>query len=169
MNKADSSRFTEQRKSVFLYGIFIVATVLSPIPPVELGLFAMLLYLCALLAAYYARIDTGEYSLLRNHATYMIRTFWLGNALMILTTIATGLYLFMELANNQLNIEPLEPCLNNDMDVCMKPFMEANQTILIVSALIVMMPVLLYLLFRFIKGLRKALKGDLLVNEKSWF
>jgi hypothetical protein len=52
---------------------------------------------------------------------------------------------------------------------CIHGFIETNKTLLIHAVIIAGGPVLIYMGYRFYKGLSRALKGYMLAENKNWF
>jgi uncharacterized membrane protein len=133
--------------------------------------------------AYAWRSDATQGSLLENHMTYIIRTIWVGSFLALITLAVAAIYLFKALDNT-----PLEPCINDLLgfmslgdfsaietletqigDKCLTPYLAKNFTPLVTSAIIGIGPVVIYFLFRFLRGYTRARNGYRLAKPRAWF
>ena len=172
-----------QNRIYHLYALFGVSLILSVIPSGVAALLSMIFFIVLLVVAYVMRNDAEEHSLLENHATFIIRTCWIVALFSLLTMGAASVYIF-----NYLDYAPFEPCANAlagiDMaeletmgvmeinayaEPCLHDFISFNFNTLLTAALIAGVPLLLYLGFRFVKGLSRATKGYRLADPKAWF
>ena len=174
---------TEQKKVIHLYSAFAASLVLMLVPSAMVALAASVLFLGVLIAAYVMRKACEPGSLCENHATYIIRTIWIGSLFSVLTMAASSAYMLPNIDNT-----PLESCAQNlisgagnlaeneDMaglvniiTPCMDDFMRINSHVFIIAMAITAIPVLLYFLLRFSRGLSRAIGGYRLANPKNWF
>lgn len=166
-----------------LYAAFGVSMVLSVLPYASAALFSLIFFFGVLVAAYVMRGNAEPESLKANHATFIIRTLWIGAFFSIITTIAATIYLM-----NGIDYDPFNPCAQaladkglvwleqaGPMEVyafvtpCMESFMQTNKTLFINSVIIAAAPILLYMAYRMIKGLSRAIKGYRLAKPQVWF
>ena len=156
----------EIKKCKTLYLALIISTIMMVVPLSATNIFAGAIWLCLVITAYYLRTGSGEYSLLRDHTTYIIRTFWIANLFLVLTSILSAAYLLNQLNNGQIDLAPLEPCVNGgNVADCSLAFNNSNRQIFVNSALIAIVPVIMYLLFRYIRGWRQISKGEMVNNS----
>src|SRR5690606_25938824 len=117
-----------------------------------------------------------------NHCTYIIRTLWISGFLTLITMIIASAYMLPRINN-----APMEPCMsgilaNADnlqsagiaelsalLQPCMGAYLQVNYNVLMISMLIGAGPVLLYFLYRFMRGISRALGGYRMASPKSWF
>ena len=55
------------------------------------------------------------------------------------------------------------------VEPCVGIFIDSNKTLLMNSVLIAGGPLILYMAYRMVKGLTRAMKGYRLTNSKTWF
>ena len=172
-----------QKTILNLYALFGVSLILSILPFASAAVLSLVFFLGVLIAAYVVRKNSEENSLKENHTTFIIRTLWIAAFFSLVTTaIATG-YMMAGI-----DYSPFNPCANaladkgvawaesaSTMEVyaiiqpCVNVFIDFNKTLLINSVLIAGVPLILYMAYRMVKGLSRAIKGYRLANEKSWF
>lgn len=180
MSESDNK---EQKKIYNLYALFGVSLILSLIPVVSAALLCLLFFTWLLIAAYRTRGKAEEHSLTHNHATYIIRSLWIGAFTSLVTMLAASIYLHFNV-----NHEPFMPCATNIAELgiaaletmssakiyalvepCVEDFISYNKQQLMMAAVIGILPPLLYIAFRFTKGFMRAAKGYRLADPKSWF
>lgn len=173
-----------QKKAVLnLYAAFAVSLILTLVPHMIVGLIALIFALGVLIAAYVMRFQSEKESLIYNHTTYIIRTIWIGSSLSVVTVGLASAFMLgqidyapfsscgetmaaqgMEWAANATYAQVWEfssPCFNS--------FITANLKLLIISGAIAILPILLYFIIRFGRGLSRALHGYRLAKPKAWF
>ena len=172
----------EQKKIIQLYGAFGASLVLMLVPSAIVAMVASILFLGVLIAAYAMRKSCEKGSLCENHMTYIIRTIWIGSLLSVLTMAVASAYMLPNIDNT-----PLEPCaqglmsgaanlaanedmigLMNVIRPCMDEFMSVNGQVFMIAMAISAVPVLLYFIIRFSRGLSRAISGYRVANPKSW-
>lgn len=173
----------EKREALNLYAAFGVSLALTLVPHGIVALVAFLFMLGVLIAAYMKRGKTNSESLLENHCTFIIRTIWIGS---FLSAILMSISAFIMMAD--INYAALEPCIMNmaskgeayimnagitEMSEvaapCLDAFIADNFQTIAQAALITIIPTLLYFIFRYVKGLSRAIKGYRVANPKNWF
>ncbi|HBR67764.1 MAG TPA: hypothetical protein DEA55_00110 [Rhodospirillaceae bacterium] len=172
----------EQKEVIRLYSAFGASLLLMLVPSAAVAVFSALLFLGVFIAAYVMRKKSAPESLCENHATYIIRTIWIGGFLSVLTMSAATAYMLPNIDN-----APLEPCaaslvsqaqdlaknediaaLSRLMQPCMDEFMHLNGRVFLITVAITAIPVMLYFLVRFWRGLSRANGGYRIANLKSW-
>lgn len=166
-----------------LYAAFAVSLILSLMPHGILALLALIFMIGVLIAAYIVRSRVEPETLAENHATYIIRTIWIGSLLAAITTSIGGAIMLSDI-----NYEPFMPCADRlaaqGMDFaanasfaqvweltspCFDAFINANLNTLIMAGAITILPVLAYFAVRFVRGLSRAIKGYRLAKPRAWF
>ncbi len=167
-----------------LYGLFAASLILSVLPYVTAASVSTILFLILLIAAYVVRSGAAQDSLVDNHSTFIIRTLWIAAFFSIFTSIVATVYMM-----GNLDYEgPLQPCAENlarrglewletappqevyeIVQPCMDGFMITNKSVLLNGVIIIGAPLLVYMGYRFIKGLSRAMKGYRLANPRAWF
>lgn len=181
---APQSPHDPHRKAVLnLYAAFAVSLILSLMPHGIIALLALLFMIGVLITAYIVRARAETDTLAENHATYIIRTIWIGSLLAAITTTIGGIIMLTDI-----DYGPFAPCADQlaaqGMDFaanatyaqvwelaspCFDPFINANLNILIIAGSITILPILTYFAVRFVRGLSRAIKGYRLAQPRAWF
>lgn len=183
MDNANPTANPEQMTIYNLYALFGVSIVASVIPMISAAVVSLLLFLILLIAAYMVRGKVEAHSLIENHATFIIRTLWITALFSVLTSIIASIYMM-----SWIDYSYFESCANTiagyDMNAlesmdamqiyaliepCVEDFINGNFQTFIVATLIGGGPLVLYLGYRFVKGLSRAVKGYRLADVKGWF
>ena len=133
--------------------------------------------------AYSTRKKAEENSLTENHMTYVIRSLWISALFSLITMGAASFYML-----GRVDYASFEACANDIAgqgaaavqsmssaeayamaEPCVEDFINGNYSVFMISMLIAGGPVILYLGYRFLKGLSRALKGYRLADPKEWF
>ena len=173
----------EQKAILNLYGLFGASIILSLVPFAAAAVLSLLFFTALLFMAYGLRKRAAPESLQDNHATYVIRTFWITALFSAITSTLASVYML-----GRIDYAPFDPCVESILSSgetavnsgnsavvyeaaapCVDGFLAFNHTVWINAALIAALPLMLYLGYRFTKGLGRALKGYRLANPKSWF
>lgn len=174
----------KKEKSILMnmYGLFGAAIILSVLPHVAAAVLSLIFFSFALIRCYALRKKAEHASLIENHMSYLIRTFWISALIAFVTMIAAGIYLFSSIdpmafypcaepiiAHAQEMAEKSDIALLASMSQpCMANFLEANRHALMAALAIAAVPVLLYVGYRFAAGLSRASKGYRMANPKGW-
>ena len=155
-----------------------VSLILSFIPIPVAAVVSFMMFMCVLLAAYAMRRGLSEIDLTHNHMTYLIRTLWISGLVMILGLVASVIYMIGAIDN-----APLDACLDNVSGVtpessmddmmavfspCMDEYMGANKGVLLISGVLAAVPILAYLIYRFVKGVKYAWHEQPVPTVKKW-
>lgn len=166
-----------------LYAAFGISLILTLIPLAVAGIISALFMLGVLIGAYIIRRKSEDHSLSANHCTFLIRTMWIGALFSLITTAIASAFMLPNI-----DYSPFQPCAEDlaargqefltsatnqqIWDVsqpCMDAFIAENQSDLVMSALVAGGPILIYFIYRFVKGLVRAQKGYRLADPKMWF
>lgn len=166
-----------------LYAAFAVSLILTLMPHGIIALLALVFMIGVLITAYVVRARVEPETLAENHATYIIRTIWIGSLLAAITTTIGGAILLTDI-----DYAPFTPCADRlaaqGMDFaanatyaqvwelsspCFDAFINANLNTLIVAGAITILPILAYFAVRFVRGLSRAIKGYRLAKPRAWF
>jgi len=172
----------EQKKLYNLYALFGVSLVLCVLPYVSAAVLCLVFFTWLLIAGYIIRGKADEHSLTHNHATYIIRSLWIGALISLITTCAASFYMF-----GSLDYGTFQPCADTLVGMgagavetmgfqefytlaqpCIDDFITFNKNTLMVAVGIGAAPPLIYLAYRFIKGVSRATKGYRLADPKAW-
>ncbi|MCD8497222.1 MAG: hypothetical protein LRZ85_03555 [Alphaproteobacteria bacterium] len=121
-------------------------------------------------------------SLTENHTTFIIRTIWIATLISVLSLTAGSAYMLP-----QIDYTAFAPCAESlatkgpefaqnasfeevyaAAQPCMHLFIDVNLRLLTITALIVALPIIFYLIFRYVRGLSRAAKGYRIANPRSW-
>jgi len=172
----------EQKSILNLYAVFGVSLILSVLPNIAAAILSLVFFVGVLIAAYAIRKKNEEHSLGENHATYIIRTLWISAFISLITTaIATGYMM------NGIDYSTFEPCANTlankgvawmesagtmavyaVIEPCVESFIGFNKTLLMNSVIIAGGPIIIYMAYRMVKGLSRAMRGYRISSPKSW-
>jgi len=172
-----------ERKTVYnLYALYGVSLVLCVLPYVSAAVLSVVFITALMIWAYVVRGKAEEHSLSENHATFVIRSLWIGVLISVITTILASLYMFQGLDYMAFNpcaesiagmgIEAVEALnMQQFYDLaapCIDDFIVQNKSALMVSVAIAGGPPLIYLAYRFIKGVSRARGGYRIAEPKAW-
>lgn len=166
-----------------LYAALGVTIILSVIPLASAALAATLFFLGVLMAAYAVRGKAEPESFLENHTTYVIRTLWIASFLAGITIALSSFYML-----GNIDYNPFEPCAQKLMNLgldaaenasftqiypfiapCVDAFVSANHSVFINMTIMAGGPVIVYMVYRFFHGLKRARGGYRIAKVKSWF
>lgn len=166
---------TDKRQVLNLYALFGVSLLLSLVPSTAVALISLIFLIGVFAYAYRLRARASSESLTENHAAFIIRTIWIATLLSIITLSAGSIYMIPNI--DYAAFGPCQENLTNSegfLDIyaaafpCINIFIEANLRLLTITALIVALPVVIYLIVRYVRGLSRAIKGYRISNPKSW-
>lgn len=166
-----------------LYAALAVSLILSMMPHGIIAVLSLFFMIGVLVAAYIVRSKVEPETLAENHATYIIRTIWIGSFLALITTTIGGVIML-----SGINYEPFMPCADRlaaqGMEIaanasyiqvwelaspCFDTFINANLSTLMMAGAITILPILIYFAVRFVRGLSRAIKGYRLAKPRAWF
>ena len=173
----------EQKKLYNLYALFGVSLILCVVPYVSAAILCIVFFTWLLIASYIIRGKAEDKSLVHNHTTFIIRTLWIGALISVITTLAASAYML-----GTISYEPFQPCaeviarqginylhemsseqLYEMISPCVDDFVAYNKQPLIIAVAIGAAPPLIYIAYRFVKGLSRIVKGYRVSNPRSWF
>lgn len=164
----------QQQKTINgLYLGLILASILSFVPFTLPQIFAVILLLVVLVAAYIYRLSVGKDTLLHNHMTYMIGTIWIGTTFLVIGMAIAGVWVYQYgdhtvVHNTMLQMQsgmiPTESQIYGLID----EYMRSNMALVINAALIFVGPGILYFVYRIAKGYSRAMRGYRMANPRSW-
>lgn len=169
----------EQQQTLQIYAAFGTALILSLVPHIWAAGVSTVLGLGTLCAAYALRAGNEDGSLIENHMTFIIRTFWIGSLLILVTLGIGGFYMLsyidhapmMACAEKLLNATAETTNVANlsaQLEPCMETYIATNKITFIISGLIIAGPVLAYFLMRYAKGFLRAKDGYRISDPLSW-
>lgn len=170
----------EQKKIIRVYAALGAGLALSFAPFMVAALISAALLIGVLFMAYVLRTDSEQGSLTENHATFIIRTIWIGSLFTLITLSIASIYLFKVLNNT-----PLQPCIDQILSMadfaamesfitnfmgtkCWADYWQTNLVAFIIAFVITAAPVLLYFAVRYVRGVTRAARGYRVANPKAW-
>ena len=172
---------TQHKAILNMYGLFGASMILSIIPSLTAMTLSLLFFSVLLVMSYALRNKAEPKSLQENHAQYVVRTLWISAFFLLITTSLASIYMI-----RLLDYAPFSPCADGllsqgaalenadamqiyaQIEPCIEGFIAFNHAALMNATLIAGLPLMLYLGYRFTKGLGRAMKGYRLSNPKSW-
>ena len=172
---------TGQKKLYNLYALFGVSLALSVIPHVSAMVLCLVFFTWLLVASYVIRGKAEEFSLVHNHTTFIIRSLWTAVIISLVTTLAASAYMM-----GTISYEPFQPCANKIAGMgieafesmsyediyaltapCLESFVDFNKHTLMIATGIAAVPPVLYIGYRFIKGVSRSVKDYRLAYPKN--
>ena len=169
-----SSDMKEQKNVQNIYAAFAAALIFQFIPLVTIQVFGFFLFIGVLVAAYMLRGKSETESLAYNHAHFIIRTIWIWS-LFLMVGMVIAVPWFSQVADHSIIQSFLDQVSggmmpsHEMMNDVMKRYMLANLADLLFIAGVALGPSMVYIIYRFAKGLTRALKGHRIGNVKNWF
>jgi uncharacterized membrane protein len=164
----------EQKQVTRVYAAMVAMLIFSCISNPVLQVVAILLLFYVMFSAYSLRAGTPEDSMVRNHMTFLIRTFWISSLVFLVCAVPLGIWLWPKVDLN--GLMALAQQAGNDPAALQS--MGAGQIMAAAGIspgiyrlcnLILIAPCMLYFIYRVAKGLARAMKGYRLNDVKSWF
>ncbi|MCB1556652.1 MAG: hypothetical protein KDJ15_04990 [Alphaproteobacteria bacterium] len=174
------------KKILAVYIALAVSLLLGFVPHMAFSCAALFGMVGTMVLAYVFRAedkDTAEEAdgLVAHHMTWIIRTVWIVVLFAHVTIVAGALYMIPRIDN-----APMDSCVqaiaagltpdnpdykaaNALVQPCLPGFIETNWRVFMISLLISGGPLVLYVLYRWGKGISAAWKGARLAKLKSWF
>ena len=162
MDQPKNKKDPEQSKAVALYVSFIIAALLVFVPVASLSLLALLGMAVVMIVVGFLRRECEKDSLLHNHATYISRTFWMWQLLLLIGSVIGGYYIFQQYPDIQQILQIVESLSKAQTDT---PEFKTMATVAIAA----FGPGCLYVAYRLIRGLHRALSGYRVAKPKSFF
>lgn len=159
----------QQRLLQRLYVGLLVTLILQVVPYTLIAVPAMIAFLVLFTYCYVLRKRQEPDSLAEHHLTYLIRTIWIAGLILAACTLAGYLYVMHYLPKEDLMMLGDELMHTTHIQGPMNEFIRRNEALLIEGALIMAGPTILYIVYRFARGMARAWKGYRLASVKSWF
>jgi len=165
----------EQKIILQIYAALAGSLLLSFVPMISAVIFSLILFFGVWITASFLRHKATPDSLVKNHMGFLIRTIWITGLFSLVTMSIATAYL-LSVYNSLDLVDCVGTVTTTDMAAleaairpCMDDFMRINMPYFINATLIAATPLVLYMTFRLIKGLSRALKGHRMGNLKCWF
>jgi len=165
-----------EKKILIYYGVFFSSFCVAVIPFTVASVFALMICSCILAAIYIERAKSDQGTLLYNHMTFLIRSFWRGNFYLLMCLSLALIYILLT-ANYEtfgICIDAILSAINTGrfgkvgslVHACEILFLEENANHLKTAAVIAFAPIVVYLLFRCVYGWMHG-KHKKLIPEKK--
>ncbi len=173
----------EQAKLYNIYGLFAASIILCVIPNLLCAALSLIGFIALLVTGYMMRGKAEKGSLIENHTTFIIRTVWISTLFSAIGLVLGVIYMIASI-----DYTPLESCIQTMVDAgiqeirslnpdeilaytqpCMEGFFGMNKGLIVVISLLGFGLPVLYMAYRFIKGVVRAVKGYRLADHQSWF
>lgn len=156
---------SEQKKTLQVYGVLIVAIILNFLPGVFIQTVGAFMALAAIIAAYVVRKKADKDSLAENHMTFVIRSFWISSLFLAIGITASVVLADHSLIHNMYDdISQGAFYSESQINAIMHEYARTNFIVFTMA----FAPAILYLVYRLIKGAVKARKYENIENVKSW-
>jgi uncharacterized membrane protein len=160
-----------QKKIINIYSAFVASLLMQVIPSVAIQTFGLLLLICVFFGCYFYRSKEDKGSLIENHTTFIIRTFWIWS-LFLLIAMGAAVFWILGTGGHEILIQSIDTILGGGSIPSEAELMRiANRFFLnnLIALVVCFGPCIIYIAYRICKGLSRALKGYRVDNEKSWF
>jgi len=175
-------RDPDQKKLYSIYALFGVSIALCVLPYMSAAILSAVFLTVLLIAACSLRKKAEPLSLVHNHMVFIIRSLWIAALMSLFTMLAASFYMFQSIDYGAFNpcadtisgqgIEALEAMGYGEFytiaQPCIDDFIALNYNTLIVAVAIAGGLPLVYLGYRFFKGMSRAVKGYRIADPKSW-
>ena len=158
----ETKKDPDQFKAVALYAAFIVSAVLVLAPNMAVSFLALLSLLLVMAIIGFIRRETEKDSLLYNHATYLSRSFWMWQLLLLIGFVLGGYYLSRQYTDMQQILQLAQSLASAQTDT-------PEFRMIAKVAIAAFGPGCLYVTYRLIHGLLRAAKGYRVARPKSFF
>ena len=166
--------FLSDRKKIrLLYVLFFSSAALTFLTPPTYAALSMMACILILSIIYTLRAQSNKESILYNHMTFLIRTFWRMNLVLLYGAFVGIVYMLI-----MTDYSPFYRCITYMMDrwmsvlqywgidqysalfsQCATPFLKENTANIVIGIFIMIFPALIYLLNRLILGWGYAARG----------
>lgn len=174
---AGSVGFMEEKKKILIYyGVFFASFFLTLVPVSVVSVFSLMICACAVAAIYMERARQEDDSLISNHMTFLIRSFWRGNLYLVLSSLCGLMYLLLMADYETFGacVDAMLRAINSGSferlgglaHACEKLFLKENADHLKTSAFIAFIPIVTYLLYRCAYGWMHGTHGKLISDDK---
>lgn len=146
-----------------LYAALLISVALALVPQLVVSVMSSAILVCLVLFAYMVLVDEPRESFAGSHAAYITRSFWASALIfgfslaMIIAVMGLMGYL------GYMRIDAFVSCSGGDLTPCLPGFVHDNENSFTLASFVAPLPPLLYLLFRFARGLIRARSGESLI------
>ena len=155
----------KDKNIVTFYGLLIISTLMNFVPSIAIQTIGGILFFVTFIATYILRAKFDKDSMHYAHCAYIIKTVWIFSLMFtvgIILSVATADHSAIMSIVNQINAGaiPTETATIGSI----KKFGLDN----IILFLIIFLPMIVYLLYRFGKGINIILKNKPTMNLEGW-
>lgn len=162
-----------------IYAGLVAITCLQFVPIMSIMIVSSIILMVLFGAFYVYRSKYGKGSLVENHMTYLIRTFWIGSLYLTIATIL-AVIIFWYYGDHSYLFDFIEDYRDGEFGVNVAAMLAAynqmiinysvdNKSIMIIVSLIAIVPGVGFMVYRVAKGMVRAMKGHILKDKNSWF
>lgn len=156
----------DQKTILQFYTAYIVAIICNIIPSSAVQTFGLILFIVIFIATYVLRGKSAKDSLIYNHMQFMIKSIWISSLILLM-----GMTAAYFIADHSIIYQTIESAKSgvflteSQLNSILMDYMRAN----IFTFILTLTPSLIYLVYRFSKGVMYAKDGYVVPNLKNWF
>ena len=156
------------------YIMFLTGVVLNCVPDFWAQMMGLPVMLVTLVAAYIYRAQAASDSLMHNHMTYVIVTFWVSSVILLVGMIIDSIWL-LKMGDHQAVHGVLQGISNGmifteeELMSIMQVYIATNKPLLLTATAITLSPGLIYIAYRTFFGLGRSFKRQKIDNPNRWF
>ncbi len=151
-----------------LYAIYIASIILQFMPFGIVITFGFFLFITVFIYTYILRGKAEPEDLIDNHATYLIRTVWIFGLVALAGIVAGAFYIMYAFEPGELERLGREVIFSNDLHQTLKDYQSQYFNILLTTNIIAFGPAVIYIAYRLVKGLSRAIKGYRVASPRSF-
>lgn len=156
----------ETKKIIYLYSAYLIAIICNIVPSSIIQSLGLILFLVIFITTYVYKYKSQEDSVTYSHMTYIIKTIYISSLWLLIGMVLA--YYFADHMIIHQAIQSLQngmPLTENDLNRIMMNYLKQNIEIFTLT----LSPSLIYLIYRFGKGIIIAQKDSVIHNPKNWF
>ena len=156
----------EQKKIVTFYALLIAAVIFNFLPSMQIQTVGLIIFFVCFIGLYIARGTAKKASMMYSHGSYMIKSIWISSLFFLIGGVFAGVFGDHSIIDGIIDsITQGVVIAPDEMNNMMIEYAKSNFVVFLLSLL----PSILYLLYRFVRGLRVAIKNSSINNPGSWF
>lgn len=163
-----------QANILTLYALLCVAVVLLFVPSLPAMIMGAFMLPFTLFTGWCLRFGKGPDSLTYQHTLYISRTIWMWSVISSVATSIAGFLVFTQ-ADNSIYDKIIDDMMQGVhyshamMGQAMMDYIHTNFALVMLAAVICVVPIVGYILYRLYHGIKPALKGERPRKALSWF
>lgn len=165
---------TEFNRLRLYYFLFLVSYLLMLVPLTPAIILALVLVTGTLVASYMLRSKTDREGIAGQHATHLIRTFWISSffltiGIFLATSIIWANGDMSALSNMAMRVGEGQVLSEGEIRAGYSEYYETNKTVIWTASAVSIGPFFAYVVWRMGRGYQLLGKGIGFANAKSWF